>query len=115
VTRSFFASYLDEDVDVLIASLLRSRGFSVVTTVEAKKRGATDSEQIDFICAMGFVLVTHNRSDFEDMAREFFESGKHHPEIIIAARRSPQANASRLISILNEFPAETMQDRLLYI
>ena len=32
MSRLFIALYLDEDVDVLIAQLLRARGFVVATT-----------------------------------------------------------------------------------
>jgi hypothetical protein len=35
MSRLFIELYLDEDVDVLIAQLLRARGFVVVTTQEA--------------------------------------------------------------------------------
>ncbi len=35
MSRLFIALYLDEDVDILIAPLLRARGCSVATTQEA--------------------------------------------------------------------------------
>jgi hypothetical protein len=35
----FMALYLDEDVDVLIADLIRARGFIVITTQEAGQAG----------------------------------------------------------------------------
>jgi hypothetical protein len=35
VSRLFIALYLDEDVSVLVAELLRARGFTTQTTQEA--------------------------------------------------------------------------------
>jgi hypothetical protein len=46
--RLFIELYTDEDVDVLIADLLRARGFSVLTTRDAGRLYATDEEQLAF-------------------------------------------------------------------
>ncbi len=35
MNKLFIELYLDEDVDVLVAELIRARGFSAMTTVEA--------------------------------------------------------------------------------
>ena len=40
--------YLDEDVYQGVALGLRRRGFDVLTTVEAGRRGASDQEQLHF-------------------------------------------------------------------
>jgi hypothetical protein len=41
----FIELYLDEDVDVLVADLVRARGFTVVTTQEGGNIGASDRQQ----------------------------------------------------------------------
>ena len=61
----FIRLYFDEDVDILVATLLRSRGFDVMTTVESGNLGASDERQIEFAASNGGALVTHNRADFE--------------------------------------------------
>lgn len=43
----FIQTYLDEDVDVLVATLLRSRGLVVQTTLEADRLGADDNVQLE--------------------------------------------------------------------
>jgi len=53
--------YLDEDVNILLASLLRSRNISVTTTQESKNLGKSDSEQLYFARQHSLTLVTHNR------------------------------------------------------
>jgi hypothetical protein len=64
----FISVYLDEDVDVVIAELLRSRGFTATTTVAAGRQGASDEEQLIFAAEQGHTLLTHNRADFDALA-----------------------------------------------
>ncbi len=65
MNRFLIELYLDEDVDVLVADLLRARGFAATTTRDAGKLQASDAEQM--ACAVGRqeTLLTHNRADFE--------------------------------------------------
>ena len=62
MNRFFIELYLDEDVDVLVADLLRARGFVATTTRDAGKLQASDAEQM--ACAVGRqeTLLTHNRA-----------------------------------------------------
>jgi hypothetical protein len=94
--KIFIELYLDEDVSVLIAELIRARGFSAVTTVEAGNLGRNDLAQLKFAADNQRVFLTHNRVDFEKLAVEYFEQGHQHAGIIIAARRPPALVTSRL-------------------
>ena len=58
--RLFIELYTDEDVDVLIADLLRARGFNVLTTRDAGRLYATDEEQLAIAVAEHRTLFTHN-------------------------------------------------------
>lgn len=75
ISRLFAALYLDEDVDVLIATLIRVWGFDVLTTVAAGNLGKRDREQLAYAQETGRTLVTHNRADFERLARGAFADG----------------------------------------
>jgi predicted nuclease of predicted toxin-antitoxin system len=88
--------YLDEDVNILLATLLRSRNISVVTTVESKMRGTTDEEQLRFATRHSLSIVTHNRIDFENLFRDYFEEGKNHSGIIVLIRRNVYAMTQKL-------------------
>jgi predicted nuclease of predicted toxin-antitoxin system len=98
VNQLFIHCYLDEDVSVLIAQLLRARGFNAVTTVEAGRRGAKDIEQLAFAASSNMALVTHNHADFETLAAKYLARGLHHSRIIIAVRHSPYEITRRLFS-----------------
>jgi predicted nuclease of predicted toxin-antitoxin system len=74
--------YLDEDVNVLIADLVRARGFRVMTTRAARQVGTTDANQSAFATSQGKAILTHNRVDFEALAQRYFEEKKAHCGII---------------------------------
>jgi hypothetical protein len=115
VSRLFIELYLDEDVDVLLAELLRARGFQVITTVEAGQLGQSDSSQLQHAVTHRRTLLTHNRVDFEKITQEYFQAGRDHQGVIIAVRRSPQELAKRLLIILNHVTADEMENQLRYI
>lgn len=115
MTRLFIELYLDEDVDILVAQLLRARGFSALTTQEAGRKGKTDAEQLAFARNQKLTLLTHNRVDFERLAKEYFEEGKTHYGIIIAVRRPTPELVKRLLVILNHVTADEMVNQLRYI
>ena len=74
MNRLFIQLYLDEDVDVLVADLVKARGFSALTTREAGQLSNTDAEQ--FACAVDrkMALLTHNRVHFEALNQQYFST-----------------------------------------
>jgi len=115
MSRLFIEFYLDEDVDVLIASLLRARGFAAITTLEAENIGAEDSRQLEYAAQQRKTLVSHNRVHFENLAADYFASKKRHAGLIIAVRRPPHEITKRLLAILNHITADEMGNQLIYV
>jgi hypothetical protein len=115
MSRLFIELYLDEDVSVLIAELLRARGFAVTTTQEAGQVGQSDAQQLAYAVRRQRTLVTHNRDDFERLARKYFSSGLKHYGIIFAVRRPVHEFARRLLTILDQVTANEMEDQVRYI
>lgn len=115
MSQIFIELYLDEDVSVLVADLLRARGFSALTTLDAGNLGCTDREQLQHAAAHHKTLLTHNRADFEKLAQDYFSSDHKHSGIIIALRRSPKEIAGRLLPILNSRTRDELENQLLYI
>lgn len=114
--RTFSHLYLDEDVSVLIAALLRPHGFDVLTTREAHNLGQSDSFQLLFATAQQRAILTHNRGDFESLHRRALAEQQSHAGIIIANRRASDADvARRVMKLLNLLSAEEMKNQLLYI
>ena len=115
MNRLFIDLYLDEDVNVVLSRLVRARGFRVMTTQEAGHVGRTDAEQLAFATDQGRTILTHNRVDFEALARRYFEDKKSHSGIIIAVRRHPKELARRVLILLNSLTADEIENQIRYI
>lgn len=115
MSRLFAGLYLDEDVSVLLAALLRPRGFEAVTTQEAGNIAASDERQLEYAAGRGLALFTHNRADFERLAAKYRDEGRNHSGIIIAVRRTPHDILRRLLKLLNENAADEIADNVWYL
>lgn len=115
MNQIFICLYLDEDVNVLIADLLKARGFDAITARDAGQLHATDAEQLAYAVSQARTLVTHNRTDFEELVQKYFAAGRMHYGVIFAVRRSPQEIAQRLLAILNQVTADKIQNQVRYI
>lgn len=115
MSQIFIELYLDEDVSVLVADLLRARGFVVSTTLETGNLGVSDREQLEYAISRKLALVTHNRADFESLAQQYFANAGVHHGIIVAVRRPAQEVVARLLAILNSRTRDEIQNQLLYI
>jgi predicted nuclease of predicted toxin-antitoxin system len=115
LNRLFVELYLDEDVDILLAELLRHQGFSATTARSAGQLHKTDAEQLEYAVSLGMTLLTHNRDDFEALARQYFEANRQHYGIIIAVQRPPHQLLRRLDVVLSNITADEMENQLVYI
>jgi hypothetical protein len=115
VSQIFIELYLDEDVSVRLADLLRARGFVVSTTLDAGNLGHSDREQLAYAAERKLTFLTHNRADFEALAQHYFSAGLTHHGIIVAVRRPAREIAARLLPILNSRTNDEIQNQLIYI
>ena len=113
--RLFIELYLDEDVSVLVARLVRSQGFVATTVMDEGQTGKTDAEQLVYAISRRKTSLTHNRADFEALGRQNAETGQLHCGIIIATRQTPHEITRRLLAILNDVTADEMENQLRYI
>jgi predicted nuclease of predicted toxin-antitoxin system len=111
----FIRLYLDEDVNVLLADMLRARGFQVMTTLEAEQIGKSDGEQLAFATSREQAILTHNRVDFEALGRLYFKEAWPHSGIIIAVRRRPMELLHRVLALLNRVAADEIENQIRYI
>jgi hypothetical protein len=115
MAKLFIELYLDENVHVLVAALLKVRDFQAFNTQEAGRAGQDDASQLAYAASQGKTLLTHNRSDYEGLHRQYMEAARHHAGIIIAVQRPPHEIIRRLLMLMNTLTADEMQDQLLYI
>lgn len=115
MNRLFIELYLDEDVHVVIADLLQGRGFAATTARAEGQLGRTDEEQLAYAVSQHKTFLSHNRHDFEAIAREYAGAGKTHYGIILAVRYRPYEVVRRLMRFLNHVTADEMQNQVRYI
>lgn len=115
MNRLFISLYLDEDVSTLIGTLVRRRGFTVVTARDAGQLSKSDAQQLAYATERQLAILTHNRDDFDELARQCIAAGKTHSGIIVAVRRPPHEIARRLLRLLDRLTADEMDNQLLYI
>lgn len=72
----FIELYLDEDVHVVIADLLRGRGFSATTAREEGQLARSDEEQLAYAVSQRKTLLTHNRRDLKPLPKSMPVWGK---------------------------------------
>lgn len=111
----FIELYLDEDVSVLVAELVRARGFVALTTRDAGRLHTSDVDQLAYAVNHHKTLLTHNRADFETLSQTYAATGQTHAGIIIAVRHPPYEIVRRLLLILNQVTADEMRDQVRYI
>jgi predicted nuclease of predicted toxin-antitoxin system len=115
MSRLFIELYLDEDVNVLVADLLRGRGFVAVTTRDESQLQNSDAKQLAYAVSQRKTLLTHNRVDFEALAQAYTDADKTHYGIILARRHPPYELVRRLMRILNQVTADEMENQVRYI
>jgi predicted nuclease of predicted toxin-antitoxin system len=112
----FIQLYLDEDVSVLVAQLLRPHGFEALTTRDAHNLGNSDAAQLRYAAENHRTLLTHNRIDYERLHAEGLRDQRPHAGILIANRRASDFDlARRIMTVLNRFTHEEIANQLLYL
>ncbi|MDX1521500.1 MAG: DUF5615 family PIN-like protein [Anaerolineae bacterium] len=107
--------YLDEDVSVLIGTLLQARGFTASTARDEEMLGKDDPDQLAHAVSLERCIVTHNRVHFEQLHNDYIASEQKHFGIIVATRRSPYEVTRRLMVLLNTLTADEFENQLFYV
>jgi len=109
------ALYLDEDIDPLLAQVLRDRGFDCVSARESHTLGRSDHEQLDFATSHGRIILTFNVKDFVRLAAESAISGRHHAGIIVSDHLPFRELLRRILVLLQRHAHADLANRLLWL
>jgi hypothetical protein len=107
--------YTDEDVDIAVSTALKLRGFEASTTLDHRKSGNPDEEQLIYATSIDAVLLTHNIQDFPRMHYEFMKQGKHHSGIIVAKKLTIGEIVRSFLHLASTLSSEDMKNRLEYL
>ncbi|MGI8588029.1 MAG: DUF5615 family PIN-like protein [Chloroflexia bacterium] len=86
-----------------------------MTARDAAQLQRSDEEQFAYAVTQHTALLTHNRTDFERLAEEYFVAGRTHYGLILAVRRPTYEIVRHLLIILNYVAADEIQDQIRYI
>ena len=92
---------------------LRSRGIDVLTATDAGMIRRKDEDHLVFATAQSRVLYSFNISDFHKIHRDWSESGRVHPGIVLTQQRkySVGEQIRRLVHLIGSVTGEAMRSR----
>ena len=99
---------LDNDVPEELSYLLEHLGHRVSRAREALPREASDAAVLDYAVHRDLIVITCNRDDFLQLARE----RPHHGIVIVIRRRSRAAERAALLRLLERAGAEGLTDNI---
>ena len=98
--------FFDHDVPDDVAHVLRHWEHEVVLLRDALPRTSTDAEVFAHCCEQKLMLVTCNRDDFLELARQKRE---HSGLIILIRRRTHQGEAAHLLRLIENAGADGLR------
>ena len=107
--------YLDEDIDPLLAKVLRDRGLDCTSAHESGNRGYADADQLALASSQGRAILTFNVKDFVQLTQEFAVSGRTHNGIIVSDHLPFRELLRRILLLLHRHANEDLTGRLLWL
>lgn len=107
--------YLDEDVRVLLAEVLRGRGYKASHVVEARMEGRSDSDQLAYAVDHKMTLLTHNITDYTRLSKSYSIESKNHFGIIVSEQIPFSELLKRTLKFLSVNSSESIKNRLIWL
>ncbi len=107
--------YLDEDVRVLLAEVLRSRGYKVSHVLEIGKTGKSDSDQLSYAVNHKMAILTHNISDYMKLSKSYSLERKKHFGIIVSEQIPFGELLKRSLKFLSSNSSESIKNRVIWL
>ena len=98
-----------------LPSLLRLRGYDVVTAREAERKGAADVEQLDYAHSEGRIFLTHNIADFVKIHLDYVREGREHSGIILARQLPIGLIVTAMLRLLSSSKAKNVQNKVVWL
>jgi predicted nuclease of predicted toxin-antitoxin system len=107
--------YLDEDVRVLLAEVLRNRGYNATHALEAGRGGKSDEEQLAYAAKHKKAVLTHNIRDFAVLFKAYEAQGKNHSGIIVSEQLSFNELLRRVLRLLSSHSSDALLNKLVWL
>jgi len=107
--------YLDEDVRVLLAEVLRNRGYRAEHTLEAGRCGKSDEEQLAYAAKNKMAILTHNVKDFIALSKSYEAHGKKHSGIIVSGQLPFNELLKRILRLLSSYSSDSLNNNVVWL
>jgi hypothetical protein len=107
--------YLDEDITDLLARVLRSAGYDVVSAHEVGMRGTSDQEQLLYAIAESRAILSFNVAHFPSLARWAFENQVEHFGIVVSTQLDFKDLLHRVQALLDNVSAEDLRNNFIWL
>ena len=107
--------FLDEDVRVLLAEVLRSRGYHATHVLEVKRTGKSDAEQLAYAAKNGMAVLTHNIRDYVVLHKAYQAAGKNHSGIIVSEQLPLNYLLKRTLKCLSTNSKKSLNNSLIWL
>jgi predicted nuclease of predicted toxin-antitoxin system len=107
--------FLDEDVRVLLAEILRQRGYDAVHVLDVGRGGKSDPDQLAYAVSQGRAMLTHNIRDYLLLDRAYQKQGREHHGIIVSDQVPLRELLRRTLRCLSRYTAEEIQNRVIWL
>lgn len=107
--------FLDEDVHFALATALRKRGYDAVHTLEERRLGKSDDDQLAFASTEDRCIVTFNVGDFVRLHNRRLEAGHEHAGIVVSKQLPIGESLRRLLVLLQKEDGASMKSNLRFL
>jgi len=107
--------YLDENVPVILASLLSAHGVDCLTAWQAGNLSLSDEEQLVFTANERRVLFTFNCRDFLELAKHWHVAGRTHTGIILSKEFALSELVRRFRHLLIHHKDQDLTNKVLWL
>jgi len=107
--------YLDENVPVILASLLSAHGVDCLSARQAGNLSLSDEEQLVFTTNERRILFTFNCRDFLELAKHWHVAGRTHTGIILSKEFAFSELVRRFRHLLMHHKDQDLTNRVLWL
>ena len=106
---------LDEDVRVLLAEVLRQRGYDAQHVLELNRGGKSDPEQLAHAIRERRTILTHNIRDYLLLDRTIRARGRRHYGIIVSDQVTFRELLRRTLRCLSRHQSDDVRGRVIWL
>lgn len=107
--------YLDEDVRVVLAEVLRNRDYNASHVLEAGRTGKSDHEQLAYTVRHRMAILTHNIRDYAIISKAYAEKGRKHSGIIVSEQVPFRELLRRTLRFLSSNTKDSIKNNLIWL